>query len=114
MQVVSSLLKEFQPKTGSKEAARILSDWPAEASHFVKVFPHEYQRVLKAKLQAIPEPAKETPKPEPQVKDIEDAVPDKLRGFMKYSREKGMYRPASERMNDWEEIYNFPNVRKGS
>src|SRR5665811_146636 len=50
---------------------------------------------------------------EPKVKDIEETVPDKVRGFMKYPREKTMYRDATKRAEDWDEIYNFTGVRKG-
>lgn len=35
------------------------------------------------------------------------------RGFVKYKRETGMYRPAEKRLKDWEEIYNFGHVRSG-
>ena len=36
-----------------------------------------------------------------------------FRGFMKYEREKSAYRNAKTRQNDWNEIYDFKNVRKG-
>ncbi|XP_076371707.1 uncharacterized protein LOC143257208 isoform X2 [Tachypleus tridentatus] len=60
----------------------------------------------------------------PGVRDIEDSVPDfemkemqfqkldKLKGFMKYQRETSFYRSPSERMKDWNEIYNHKGVRK--
>jgi len=60
------------------------------------------------------------------VKDIEDAVNDvtmkkrkrevlldKTRGFVKYKRETKLYRDPSVRQNDWEEIFDFKNVRRG-
>lgn len=49
---------------------------------------------------------------EPKVMDIEEAVPDKVRGFIKYPRERGVYRTADARQDDWGEIYNFTGVRK--
>lgn len=33
-------------------------------------------------------------------------------GFMKYERSTNMYRPAKERMNDWEEIYRKKSKRE--
>jgi glutamate synthase domain-containing protein 3 len=32
--------------TGSRRAKQILEGWPQTLKHFVKVFPHEYRRVL--------------------------------------------------------------------
>ena len=29
---------------------------------------------------------------------------DKLRGFVKYNRQKKIYRPAEERLKDWDEV----------
>ncbi|CAD6188849.1 unnamed protein product [Caenorhabditis auriculariae] len=36
---------------------------------------------------------------------------DKLRGFVKYNRQKKMYRPAKERLEDWDEVYDFESIR---
>lgn len=96
----------------------------AYSSQFIKVFPYEYQRVLKAKKVPVEidfiKPIK--PAKEPTIKDIEDSVQDvameqrkldKVRGFMKYPRETSVYRPAEKRMKDWDEVYNHSHVRKG-
>lgn len=97
--LVKTLLKEFQEKTGSLIAEKLSNEWDAHANQFIKVFPYEYQRVLKAKKTAAPAPAAQPAAAEPNIKDIEDAVPDiaveqkkldKLRGFMKYQRETGL------------------------
>lgn len=132
---VESLLKEFHEKTGSSVAQMILSDWPKSAANFTKVFPKEYQRALrqleeeeKAKKTSAPlingpvSTNQEVQKTSVAVKDIEDVVPDKdvkqmekldkLRGFMKYQRQTKPYRSASERLHDWNEIYDFKGVRK--
>nr|CAD7266672.1 unnamed protein product [Timema shepardi] len=99
------------------------------------VFPIEYQLALQhQKEEEISENAlnnkinldKGEIKPEPKMCDIEetitdghqekrklDMVLDKTRGFVKYKRETGMYRPAEKRMKDWDEIYNFTHVHKG-
>ncbi|XP_035214199.1 putative glutamate synthase [NADPH] [Stegodyphus dumicola] len=117
---VENLLKEFFEKTGSAVAQRLLSTWPASAKNFVKVFPKEYQRALrqaeeeKLVMTNGPTSAIEATKTA-TVKDIEDVIPDnldKVRGFMKYQRMTNPYREPSERLHDWNEIYNFKGVRK--
>lgn len=135
---VKALLEEFVEHTGSVIAKKIISTWPAECGKFVKVFPFEYQRALKAleEEKASKSFSKLTKqnsavalsngKSEPAIKDIEEAILDekltgklaekildKTRGFIKYKREKGMYRDPEERQNDYNEIYNFKHVRKG-
>lgn len=37
---------------------------------------------------------------------------DKLRGFVKYQRQKQIYRPTEERLKDWDEVYDFEAIRK--
>jgi glutamate synthase (NADPH/NADH) len=116
IKLVEDLLKEFQAKTGSNIASTILSEWPGSARHFTKVFPYEYQRALKHMAEGKTHEVEEA---EPVVKvngspikDIEETIPDKVRGFIKYPREKRMYRDAAKRQEDWGEIYNFAGVRK--
>lgn len=121
VELVKSLLHEFRELTGSVVADQLIKEFDTRVKEFVKVFPYEYQRVLKQKAveNAV---VKANNVCEPKIQDIEDSVADlaleqkkldKLRGFMKYSRETGMYRPAEKRMKDWDEIYNFQHVRKG-
>ncbi|GAB0093859.1 glutamate synthase [Sergentomyia squamirostris] len=132
---VRVLLEEFVELTDSVIAANLLTNWPSVCSKFVKVFPFEYQRALKA----IQEEALENQlmsemksienghnnHTEPAVKDIEDSVQDvamekkkltqildKTRGFIKYKRETTMYRDPVERQKDWDEVYNFSHVRR--
>lgn len=135
---VKALLEEFVEHTGSVIAKQILSTWPNECKRFVKVFPFEYQRALKAieegkaqksygKLMkqnsAVSLP---NGRSEPSVQDIEESIRDekltgklaekvldKTRGFIKYKREKSLYRDPEERQKDYDEIYNFKHVRKG-
>lgn len=127
---VQTLLEEFVQKTESVIASKLLESWPHSASKFIKVFPYEYQRALKQLAeetkvtQAHTNPIETVN--EPSVRDIEETINDqtfekkrlekildKTRGFVKYSRETMMYRPAEKRLNDWDEIYNFQHVRKG-
>ncbi|KAL1139053.1 hypothetical protein AAG570_009114 [Ranatra chinensis] len=131
MSYVKKLLVEFQQKTDSKIAEELLSCWPEPTNKFVKVFPYEYQRALRQLAEE-----KNTKKMESgdasvvnnsqSIRDIEEVITDtntekkrlekvldKTRGFVKYARETGMYRPAEKRLKDWDEIYNFAHVRKG-
>ncbi|XP_005109373.2 putative glutamate synthase [NADPH] [Aplysia californica] len=43
---VHGLLMEFVEKTGSTLARGILDNWNTEQGHFIKVYPHEYQRAI--------------------------------------------------------------------
>ncbi len=43
---VRSLLERHRDLTGSPRAAWILEHWPQAQARFIKVFPHEYKRVL--------------------------------------------------------------------
>lgn len=129
--LVKTLLEEFFEHTGSLIAENILRTWPSECGKFVKVFPYEYQRVLKqieeeklqgAKLQAIEAVNNNNnvanDNTNNSVKDIEDLAEDdnnkldKVKGFIKYKRETQSYRDVDERQKDYAEVYNFGRVRK--
>lgn len=129
--VVKVLLEEFVQHTKSVIAAELLHTWPEPCSKFVKVFPFEYQRALKAleeeniETQIKEEISTISNGSEPRITDIEEtikdvvtekkrleAVLDKTRGFIKYKREQSIYRNAAERLKDYDEVYNFPHVRK--
>ncbi|XP_055379019.1 uncharacterized protein LOC129610451 [Condylostylus longicornis] len=131
VKVVKDLLDEFIERTGSAVAKQIADNWSVEKAKFVKVFPHEYQRALKAleieKAEKVSNKAVANGNipHEPTIQDIEEAIRDielekkkvdqildKTRGFVKYKRETAMYRNAGERQKDWDEVYNFPHVRK--
>uniref|UniRef100_A0A6P7GF34 glutamate synthase (NADH) n=1 Tax=Diabrotica virgifera virgifera TaxID=50390 RepID=A0A6P7GF34_DIAVI len=124
VELVKSLLKEFQEETGSVIAQQLIDEFESRRKEFVKVFPYEYQRALKQKTTEVV--VTQNQPVEPKIKDIEDTIGDasqeqkkaeraldKTRGFMKYPREMAPYRPADKRMKDWDEIYNFTHVRKG-
>lgn len=142
LKYIKSLLKEFYEKTGSLIAKQLIETWPEPAKKFVKVFPYEYQRVLRQLTEKeksmvngddsnipVAPPPTPTPVPTPVVNNIQDIeetirdtvaekkrlekILDKTRGFMKYPRETVPYRPAEKRLKDWDEIYNFSHVRKG-
>lgn len=129
--VVKQLLEEFVETTDSVVAKELLEKWPEPCQQFVKVFPYEYQKALKAmkEEQLIQKDIKAitngTNKDEPKVKDIEESIQDavlakkkmdqildKTRGFIKYKRETSVYRNAEERQKDWGEVFNFQHVRK--
>ena len=44
--IVRGLLERHRDLTGSPRAAWILEHWADAQAHFIKVFPHEYKRVL--------------------------------------------------------------------
>ena len=118
LQLVKTLLTEFAEATESRVARTVLEQWPQEATKFIKVFPYEYQKAL-TKLKPQPQPVKSAQENH-VIQDIEDVVQngdrkqlDKTRGFMKYERERHVYRAAEKRMKDWDEIYHFDSVRRG-
>ncbi|MGE0598343.1 MAG: glutamate synthase large subunit [Dehalococcoidia bacterium] len=60
LDLVQGLLERHVEYTGSTVAARILKDWPALASKFVKVMPNEYRRVLnEANMRAASDESRE-------------------------------------------------------
>lgn len=129
--LVKQLLEEFFTHTGSIIAEKIIRTWPCECGKFVKVFPYEYQRVLKqleehtlqaqlASIQTKINNLKVTgDNSNNSVKDIEDLAGDdnnnkldKVKGFIKYQRETQSYRDVDERHKDYSEVYNSQRVRK--
>ncbi|XP_058809290.1 uncharacterized protein LOC131674568 [Phymastichus coffea] len=132
---VQELLEEFVEKTGSLIGKELLDIWPEPTNRIFKVFPYEYQRALKQleEEQALKDEEKLKEKQSNEIVavsngqseaviDIEDVVADadiaqkkldKIKGFMKYKRQTGMYRQVDKRVEDWDEIYNFQGVRKG-
>jgi glutamate synthase (NADPH/NADH) len=129
-----SLIEEFAFDTGSTRALEILQDWQNTREKFTKVFPKEYQRALRQIKEEEAEkiaPSKEntlngpcsnsshangdSKKTAEDVKDIEDSMNpanlDKVRGFMKYKRIKSYYREPTQRMADWNEIFDQKFIR---
>jgi glutamate synthase domain-containing protein 3 len=49
------LIEEHVRRTGSKKGQRLLSNWVASTSQFVKVFPNEWRRVLGERAEAAQE-----------------------------------------------------------
>ncbi|KAH8820452.1 amidophosphoribosyltransferase-like protein [Xylogone sp. PMI_703] len=130
---VRGLIEDHHHYTGSELAARILLDFSRALSHFVKILPTDYKRVLeeeKAKeaeakraefsLPLLPgTPASEKEKPAEKKSDLQDIeetigdaaaekkrslVLDKTRGFMKYQRRSEKYRSSKTRVRDWAEL----------
>jgi glutamate synthase domain-containing protein 3 len=46
MQVVKDLIQRHVALTGSRRARKILDNWAESLPRFIKVFPHEFKRVL--------------------------------------------------------------------
>ncbi|XP_071041561.1 uncharacterized protein [Parasteatoda tepidariorum] len=124
IEFLKDFILEFHTKTGSEVAKFILDSWEVSVKRFVKVFPKDYQRALKEKRARLAQPPSITKEAEAipvtngtQTDDIEDILKisgpiDKTKGFIKYRRVKSNYRPAEERMLDYNEIYDHKNVRK--
>ncbi|KAF5400943.1 Glutamate synthase, partial [Paragonimus heterotremus] len=128
-QWLESIVREFTGETGSKVGERILSTWSESLHHFILVFPRDYRLALEKKRLELPlaiDKENVSSKAMNTALDIEDlayddvahklsdeAPLDKLRGFVKYSRTKVSYRPVSERVDDWEEVYAHAEIRKG-
>ena len=53
--LLRELLGRHRDETESAVAARLLEDWDASATRFVKVMPRDYKRVLTARARAIEE-----------------------------------------------------------
>ncbi|MEI7907876.1 MAG: glutamate synthase-related protein, partial [Bacteroidota bacterium] len=53
--LVQNLVKRHVDLTGSRRGQRILNEWETLKTKFVKVFPHDYKRVLNAKQKALEE-----------------------------------------------------------
>jgi glutamate synthase domain-containing protein 3 len=53
--LVQNLIKRHVDLTGSRRGERILNDWETVKMKFVKVFPHDYKRVLNAKQKILEE-----------------------------------------------------------
>jgi glutamate synthase domain-containing protein 3 len=63
LHLLRNLIERHASLTGSRRAKMILNNWLEVQSRFIKVFPHEYKRVLglgsKAPVAALPQPTPE-------------------------------------------------------
>ncbi|GIY36471.1 putative glutamate synthase [Caerostris darwini] len=115
---LQNFITEFWEKTGSEVAKSILDSWPSSIQLFVKVFPKDYQKVLRnARLKMESTKKNEVTSEEKKIQDIEDIVTkgafiDKTQGFIKYKREKSNYRLPEKRILDYDEIYDHQAVFK--
>lgn len=75
LQLVNTLLEEFKALTGSVIAETLLNEFKERVKEFVKVFPYEYQRVIKQKAVTV-EAVVKTQQNSVGINDIEDAVAD--------------------------------------
>lgn len=76
LDLVKTLLQEFKDLTGSLIAEQLIKEFKMRTKEFVKVFPYEYQRVLKQKIAEANTPKVVQNSIEPNIKDIEDSVAD--------------------------------------
>jgi glutamate synthase (NADH) len=125
LRFLKNILQDFFDKTRSQVAESILSNWPLSLASFIKVYPHEYKKVIDdAKKQKLLR-RQLTSAGSVDVRDdqlgktaialdIEDSVKDldKVKGFYKYERSSTHYRRVEERVKDWKEVYNHAEVKK--
>jgi glutamate synthase (NADH) len=119
MRFLRNILQDFFDKTRSEVAESILSNWPLSLASFIKVYPHEYKKVIdEAKKQKLRRQLTSTGSVDVKedqlgktaiALDIEDSVKDldKVKGFYKYERSSTHYRRVEERVKDWKEVRNY-------
>nr|CAH8871004.1 unnamed protein product [Trichobilharzia regenti] len=127
---LKEILTEFVKETDSQVGSNILANWNESVEHFVLVFPRDYRNALakleatataeESKVQQVNTLVNGVSESDKQTADIEDMAGDepaekldKVRGFVKYARQKQNYRPVEERIKDWEEVYALKQIRKG-
>jgi glutamate synthase domain-containing protein 3 len=54
-ETIRALVAEHFARTGSQVAARVLENWEASFTQFVKVMPHDYKRALAELEHSLPE-----------------------------------------------------------
>uniref|UniRef100_A0A1I8GTT7 glutamate synthase (NADH) n=1 Tax=Macrostomum lignano TaxID=282301 RepID=A0A1I8GTT7_9PLAT len=142
LKLLRQVLTEFVAETGSQRAQQVLNNFDEiVGTSFLKVFPHEFQRVLK-EAKAKPETyshlslqkqsamSMAARKPLSQmvenqdidfIGDIDDEeneredelVKTTVRGFVKYPRAKYQYKEVQSRADSWDEIFNHSDVQRG-
>ena len=65
--LLESLIKKHVAYTGSPVGKRIVENWTQMLPHFIKVFPHDYKRVLSTQRVAEHKPPSAVPLPKEQV-----------------------------------------------
>ena len=109
--LLRDLIARHVEATGSPRGKWILENWAQMLPKFVKVFPHEYKRVLgiaRKKLEVSHAAMAGQSAGQQQV--VQSWVTST--GFMEYTREMPQRRPPAERINDWFEIYlDFPEEK---
>ncbi len=108
---VRSMLERHRDFTGSPRAAWVLEHWADAQPRFIKVFPHEYKRVLgvarATSVYASPTSSSS------QVTPPQRCCMGKVTGFLEIQREQPTRRKPEERIKDWFEIYEpFPEEKQ--
>ena len=105
------LLERHRDLTGSPRAAWILEHWADAQPRFIKVFPHEYKRVLGVpRVESVYAPPGA---PSPWRRQPRRCIMGKVTGFLEIEREQPTRRAPNERIKDWFEIYEpFPEEKQ--
>ena len=107
--ILRRLIENHVEFTGSPRAKWILENWQTMLPKFVKVFPHEYKRVLSQH----PAPRTQHPtSPPPTTHHPRGDAWVKRPASWNITRELPSRRDPAERINDWFEIYlDFPEEK---
>ena len=100
---VRGLLERHRDLTGSPRAAWILEHWADAQQRFIKVFPHEYKRVLG--IPRVESGLCANPALHPRRQQPWRCTMGKVTGFLEIEREQPTRRNPGERVKDWFEIY---------
>ena len=89
--LLRGLVEEHLALTGSANARRVLEDWEKLLPRFVKVFPHDYRRVLEERRRSAYPP--------------KWCLLGKPTGFIEFARKPPPRRDVRERLKDSREFY---------
>ncbi len=112
---VRGLIERHRDLTGSPRAAWILEHWDDAQQRFIKVFPHEYKRVLGVARTARPlvRPCFLPQLRRPWWRQRRGAAWVRSQVFLRFNANSPSRRKVEERVNDWLEIYEpFPEEKQ--
>lgn len=115
---VQSCVENHLSKTSSKKAQHLLLNWDIECSHFVKVYPEDYRRVVESlqanvdglNLKKMPTKQKQTATLN-NIQNRSFSTSTQNFPFMTVPRSEQLYRDPRERISDWSEIKADTNNR---
>ena len=105
--LIQTLIARHAELTESPRAKWILDNWETMLPKFIKVFPHEFKRVL-----GMPRTVVDIRNLRVPAHPRRRCCVGKPTGFMEATREVPTRRPVDERVNDYREVYqDFPEQK---